>query len=105
MDGISVLALVKEFGEGARVGRGGEFYAELRGDGLDAIPTLRSFDHAPNRQRTSFFEKGSDGDVGRNHEAFNDVLGNVVLADGHLLHNPIFDFRGGFDRTEGERAM
>ena len=56
------------------------FYGRLSGNGLNPIPSFRRFHDPTHRQRPFFLQVLSHGYIGGHHEAFNDVLSDVVLV-------------------------
>src|SRR5579871_3943724 len=105
MLGVGGAAGVEKRGEGARVRFIRKFCAEAGGDGLDAVPAFGDFYDATEHGALAMIKIFGDGDVGGDHEAFDEVLGDVVPRDGEVGHDVVFDDSSWLHGFEGEAAV
>src|SRR5690349_9829672 len=96
MNWVCSLALFKESAEYSLVWSVGKLDIELTGNDLDAIPASRRFYHAPDRERAFFLQELGHRDIGGDHEAFDDIFGDIMFAHGEVLDFTLFNDRRSF---------
>ena len=95
----------EEIVEGFGIGLVGELGAKLGDDGLDAIPTFRDADHAADGEGFFFAQVAGHGDVGGDHETFNDVAGGIAIDEGIAFNFAADDHGDKFNAAESECAV
>src|SRR6266436_1983055 len=97
MNRVCSLALFEESAECSLIWSVGKLYTELTRNRLDSIPTSWCLHNAPDRERTLFLQESSHGYVGRHHEAFDNIFGDIMFTDSQVFDLALIDNWRRFD--------